>query len=236
MKKKHQYTLMGALMLGALYSSTMPARAQIKAFTFPVLDATGGGQTTFGSIGLEFEVLDPLGITLTDYGAYDNAQNGFTNAVVLQMYSLTGNSYTASPLPPVDPTGSSGTAVGGTVSFAPGISGTLEGSTRFKPLASPFVILPGKYLIAMASSGELYSNDPTGSGVLTNSGAGALSFTGAVSRYDFAALPAYRNIAYDKTGPTFKFTPNTVTAPEPGTLALLGLGIMGFVTRRRRKN
>jgi hypothetical protein len=221
MNKQQTYCVIGALVLACLGLNAQTTHAQTTAFTFPVADATAGAQTTFGSIGLEFEVIDPLGITLTDYGAYDNAQNGFTNPVTIQMYSVNAFADTT------------GTTVGIALPIPSGA--TLDGTSRFVPLSSSLVLLPGKYVISMISSGELYANDTSGLGVVTNAGAGALSFTGAVSRFGFGAFPDFRNGDYDKAGPTFKFIPNTITAPEPTTLALFGLGVTAFIARRRKK-
>jgi PEP-CTERM motif len=220
---------MGALVIdtfviGCLLLGSQAAHAQTPAFTFL---ATVGADTTFGSIGLEFEVIDPLGITLTDYGAYDSSQNGFTNPVTVQIYSINAL------------TDTSGTTVGVALPITSGA--TLDGTSRFVPLSSSLVLLPGKYVISMVSNGELYANDPSGNGVILNSGAAlapqvvTLGIGTYRSRFGFGAFPDFRNNVYDKAGPTFKYTPNTVATPEPSTLVLLGLGTAAFIARRRKK-
>jgi hypothetical protein len=224
MNKRQIHCVIGTLVLACLGLNAQTTHAQTTAFTFP---ATVGADPTFGSIGLEFEVIDPLGITLTDYGAYDSSQDGFTNPVTIQMYSVNAL------------TDTTGTTVGVALPIPSGA--TLDGTSRFVPLSSSLVLLPGKYVISMISSGELYANDVSGNGVILNSGAAlapqvVTSGIGAYrSRYGFGAFPDSRNDVYDKAGPTFKYTPNTIVAPEPGTLALFGLGATAFIARRRKK-
>jgi PEP-CTERM motif len=225
MNKRYTQAVLGTLLLGCLSLGTSTTtQAQTTAFTFPT---TTGADTTFGSIGLEFEVIDPLGITLTDYGAYDSSQDGFANPVTIQIYSINAL------------TDTSGTTVGVALPITSGA--TLDGTSRFVPLSSSLILTPGKYVISMVSNGELYANDPSGNGVILNSGAAlapqvvTLGIGTYRSRFGFGVFPDFRNNVYDKAGPTFKYTANTVATPEPTTLALFGLGATAFIVRRRKK-
>jgi hypothetical protein len=234
MNKRHTHTFLGAFAFGCLFLSPLTAQAQTTAFVFGTGVGTNNGKE---SIGLEFEVVAPLGISVSDYGAFDSNQDGFfdaTNAptsLQIQMYQV------------VNFTDTTGTPVGSTLSI-PG-SAPLDAGTgsRFSPLGTALTLLPGKYVIAgwgwnpnELHGDPLFSPPPT---LVTNSGAGALDFTGAVSRFSISNanldFPSFRNGFLQKTGPTFKFTTNAAASPEPGTLALLGTGIIGFFVRRRKK-
>ena len=213
--------LIGTLALGCLtLGSFSKANAQATAFTFPV---SSGLDTTFGSIGMEFTVVSP--ITVTALGAYDNLQDGFATNNIVQIYSL--SSLTAT----------SGTALGSSITLN-GFNGILAGNSRFIPIA-PLVLNPGTYLINMTSNGELYRNDPSGAGVVPYATVPAnvnpLNFTGAVSRFGTGAFANSRNLNFDKAGPTFQFTPPIAPAPEPGTMALLSMGVVAIVAKRRKK-
>jgi hypothetical protein len=81
-----------------------------------------------------------------------------------------------------------------------------------------------------AQSGTNCSGDPTGT--FCNFTAVGLSFAGVAHSIDFGGT--VNQIAFDDI--TFGAATPGGTVPEPGTLALLGLGLLGTVAGRRRSS
>jgi hypothetical protein len=91
------------------------------------------------------------------------------------------------------------------------------GGTVFNSAADlAFFTQPGPNIV--------FTVDATVIASVANQGSGTATFQNTIT-----------NSAQGSITVTYDFTPNNNVAPEPGTLALLALGAVGFVAARRRK-
>jgi hypothetical protein len=217
--------LSGTLVLGCLsLGSLTTANAQTNLFNFPAAPTpvTGTVQQTFGSLGMEFLVLSTINVT--DVGAHDEGADGFTNSSKFNLYSI--------PSAQAAITGAGLFAT--SVDLAPGVYDSVA-RARFVSLGSVLTLTPGFYVAVWESNQENYFNDVTGVIVSPNRSSGIvgpIDYRLGISRFGAGRQPNGLNLTYDKTGATLKFS--VVTAPEPTTMALLSLGVIGLITRRRK--
>ena len=88
-----------------------------------------GNQGYGGSLGMDFQTTTP--ILISDLGAFDSGLGGFSGLTANQSISVElFNTKTKKPISPV-------------VTFTKKDPGTLDGSSRFKPLASPIRLATG---------------------------------------------------------------------------------------------
>jgi PEP-CTERM motif len=226
-----QNLIVGMLALGCVsLGSLTTAHAQTNLYTFPAAPlATGTIQGTFGSLGMEFKVLSTINVTAV--GAHDEGNNGFANSSKFNIYSI------PSSQAPISGAGLLGTSV----DLAPGVYDSVA-RAKFVNLGTALTLTPGFYVAVWESNGENYFNDPSGNGVFGQVGTtpakaagivGPIDYTLGISRFGAGLVPNGLNLNYDKTGATLKFA-LPVAAPEPTTMALMGLGVVGLIARRRK--
>lgn len=187
-----------------------------------------GVQNFGGSLGIDF-VVNSGGAVLRSLGAFDSNADGILSAggITTQLWQRNNNGT------PNDPTDDTGTLITSDT-FSAAVPGTLEGSYRFKDLASPLSLAAGDYTIvafgydAAELNGNIFSPDNV---PYSDEGNGTISFVGR-SRYGapgaFPDSPDTLPVQY--MGPSFKFS----AVPEPGTAAFGGLLAAALLRRRNR--
>ncbi len=192
-----------------------------------------GSQGYMSGLGADFDVVNPTGIEVTALGYFDHLRDGITSATTIHVsiYDRTGS-------------GSELLRLG----FDLADPGLLEAGTsnRFKDLVSPLHLDPGEYSVVAIgfnlvdhNANTVHGNSPP----TTDDGGGLLDLTGMLTRYGGALGTLPTNTGF--YGPTYAFgagtfefeaSVDTSAVPEPGTLLLFGLGLMGVgvCVRRRR--
>ena len=181
-----------------------------------------GNQAWGGTLGQVFTLSGPAR-DVTSLGAFDGAVVGFAAGTTITV-GISNTTYT---------TIFTQTTFTNVAAGVPG-----SGSFTFKTLGAPVTLSAGNYLLFAYGYNASDLNFNTFGAVspfTLNTFGGSVSYGSS----PFAIAPnSVPNIAEPQTGrygfASFAFSPLGV-APEPGTLALLGLGIMaGAVARRRR--
>ena len=214
-------------LLTALAIFGLTGVVSVYAATIAYSDIGGVGNQAFGgNLALDFTVIAP--ISVTSLGAFNASGTGTINGTIrVAIFN------------------SSGTEVAGPAVFH-GPS-TLVGFDVFQTI-TPVILLPGSYEVdavgfsAADPNGNLNVPVPSTPGPTLNTGGGLLTFTGA--SYDAATIlddpttcagcqgaPTPQNQQFDAG--TFMF--NAVNAPEPGTFALFGFGIIALSAVLRRR-
>ena len=200
------------------------SQAQLIAPTFSTTGALAGNQGWGGSLGTYFTVTGSF--LLRDIGVFDSDANGFASGTTLNVAIFT----------------QAGVQVTTTQTFTQGSPGSLgAGSYRFKSLPGGDLTLnTGNYAIVAQGFNDNDKNYNS-FGVGSSINVGYFDFQGSnlafgQSYYGIAStleLPALGGDPADRFGAGVF----TVMIPEPGTLALLGLGLapIALVIRRRRK-
>jgi len=221
MKMKRLSAFFGLLVLAGAVS----ARADNIAYT----DQAGAGRQAFGgNLALNFNVLSP--ITVTELGVFNASGSGAIFGTIQVVIYNTGTKTAVTPV----------------VTFSGNYTPAGLGYDVFQGI-TPVVLGVGSYEVdAVGFSGF----DPNGninyggSGPILNDFAGSLAFTGA--SYDGSpvlddpsscpgcvSLPT-QSSQFDAG--TFGNGTVVTTTPEPGTLTLLGSGLLGLAAHLRRKS
>ena len=134
-------------------------RAGIIAYDVP--GGTVGNQNFGNSLGMDFNVNDASGVTITDVGVFDDGSNGINGPLNVAIYDRR-----------------TGTIVPGSSAVLNGSDGTANGGHRFASLAAP-LNLPGGFQGSIVAYGynaaELNGNGGT---LSTTAGGGSIDFVG----------------------------------------------------------
>lgn len=227
--------LLACLAVLVLAGGALPATAvPIVAYDVPAGQAGNQGWT--GGLGMDFDVITAITVSSLGVFASPSEHGGGpdinNSGLFAQIFSLTG-----APMSEV-------------LSFTSGSSGTALGGSLFKDLTTPLTLLPGSYSIVawgyddaerngnLGCNGDLcgFGNDISGS--TTDDGGGLIAFVGGARYSD----PGVTGVLPDHIdgGPANRYYAGTFTyevaaVPEPGSLILLGSGLLGLGVRSRRK-
>ena len=156
------------------------SESNVTAYGVP--SGTVGSQTYSGALGMDFDALRP--VTVSELGCFDSGANGLSRTITVVLWSRRQN---GTPANPADDT--AGTVMASEV-FTTASPGTLTGTQRFKPLATPLLLPAGSYTMVAYNYG---SGEPNGNNAAflnsVNAGSGALAFVGT-SRYGSATVPS----------------------------------------------
>jgi hypothetical protein len=217
----------GAL-VATLVVAVLPMSATAALTTMHSATTTSGNQA-WSSVGLQFDVLAPTGISVAELGVYDSGGDGISGNDVLSTVLFDS---TQTVLAQVD--------------FAAGdLDMTFDSASNylFKSLTSSLVLAPGQYTIVsygFTSGNNEHNSNNGGTGPNFDDGGGLISFyqsvwgTGSDAPGTFpvnSGSPDY----FDAPNMRFGAVPSTPTVPAPGALLLgsMGVGLVGWMRRRR---
>jgi len=213
----------------AIALTALTARpAQADPFTAEAFTATieEGNQTyTAMSLGMDFEVIDPWGVTVFGVGVFDDRGDGLLTSHYVRIYDLLTQTVVAS------------------MNIEAG-QGTLIGGHRYVPLPQP-VSLPQGFQGTIVAGYGMGNQDSAGN---------THGFLMEVTPPDFHGGDALVNIGQSRYvlsdllfpdtpdpwyggGPANRYHAGSFqyyANPEPGTMALLGAVLGGAAWRRRR--
>lgn len=191
---------------------------------------TTNGNQAYSSVGLEFEVNAPLGISIESLGVYDSGHNGIIGSAVLS--TVIWDVSTETSLVQMD--------------FTAGDPGTFDAASNYllKPLTTPLALGPGEYIIAsygFDAFNKEHNKINGGNGPTFNDGGGLISFLdpvfGLLADGGDDAPDVYPTIYEDLhddyfSGPNMDYY---AVVPVPGAvlLGILGLGAVGVKLRNR---
>ena len=202
---------------------TIASLAVAAPITAYIPGASTGSQAWAGNLGMDFDVSSSVNVSaLGAFGPRSGFSQGTTISVGI-FDRVTGSAVTPS------------------LSFT-GVSGIFDLASHswFQALNVPVLLGPGGYSVVAVGYN---SNDHNGnSGNITDpvgstNGGGLLTFVGG-SRYDGSGSLAFPGII--DGGPANRyyagnFQFDAAAVPEPGTYAMMGLGLLGLAALRRRR-
>lgn len=208
----------------ALALAGLAARADYIAYQAGPLT---GNQNYADGLGMDFDVVTPQGIVVTQLGAYDSGGNGFAGAITVRLYARNNN---GTPANPFDDTGGAVLAQAVLPTGAASQALPLSAGHRLMDILD-VALAPGSYTMFAIGYGADQNGNSSSSanwGVLDNGG-GAVAFVGQ-SRYGGGGgFPNTVDGAVQRYGAgTFTFF-----VPEPGTVAG-ALLLLGAALRTRR--
>ncbi|WP_309712591.1 DUF4082 domain-containing protein [Armatimonas sp.] len=214
------HILVALTLLSGTALTTTTAHAQTTAFTIPSNPALRG--VTGFTVGYTFTV-GASAISVTDLGFWDQDQDGLFLSHPITIWNGSGTSL-------------------GTATVPSGTGATLDNAYRYVSLGgSPIALAAGQtYTIGAFFPNPGFPNpsdnspDSISGGSITAASGIAL---GAARFNPFNAFPTGDIVGTGQyMAPNFKFTASGGgAAPEPGTLALLALGGVAVLAKRRRK-
>jgi hypothetical protein len=135
---------------------------------YEITAGKAGNQAFGGALGADFIVVEA--VVVTELGVFDDNSDGLSRTITAELWSRDDGGTVQ------DGSDDSGGAVLVSKVFAPGDPGTLQGGSRFKPLAEPLTLHPGAYTIVAHGYGAGERNgNGTGFNIL-NDGSGLLDF------------------------------------------------------------
>jgi hypothetical protein len=197
-----------ASLLALGFGATLQAQAAAINLTTPGTEYSGGLYT----LGFAFTVNSNS--TITSLGVYDSGADGLNSRGEVGLWDTAGNLLASTTVP------------AGTV-------GELDGLFRYVNI-SGFNLIAGTQYIIGAFTTDLASSLGTGQGGTGSIDANVNVIVDRFSNFNstFSFPDTSNGLAGGAwLGANFR----TGTVPEPGTLALLGLGLAGFAAARRRK-
>lgn len=200
----------------ALLVVTMSVTAP--AWAGPAIDFTGTviagneGSSPGGVRGWVFDVLPSAGIAISHLGVYDRDADGLGEAHDVGIWNSIGTLVATGTVPA-------------------GIAAPLDSNDLFRLVDIVDVNLPqaGNYVIGAYYSNLVDGFDSQVSGLTTHP---SISYTGKLFLLNVAGLQQPTTSAGQQPG---YFGPSFEVVPEPSTLALAALGLLGIALRRRSK-
>jgi hypothetical protein len=182
------------------------ANAAAINMTIPGGEYSGGPYT----LGFEFRVINTEAVG--SLGVYDSGMDGIAAPATVGIWDTSGNLLVSAVVP-------SGTA------------GRLDGFFRYVDI-TPFTLIAGiDYVIGS------YLNDTASSYLTGQGGAGSVDPNVVLvnNRYGATGTFAFPDVTTNTGGAWLGANFEAAAVPEPATLALIGLGLLGFGMVRRRK-
>jgi hypothetical protein len=201
--------LTGALLLGVA-SAPVGAQAPAVDFTSPTLDFTNGNW----SLGFEFDVLNPLGVSVTHLGFYDAGRDGITGDHPVGIWDAAMNLLASA-----------------TVTSA----SSLIGWFRWESIVALHLPAATGYRIAAVTGSDLYTWNPNG--FMVHPDINFVTDRWVETTGTTLVFPVSSDGEDGYFGANFMLDSDqqVVPVPEPMAMALLGMGLLGLEAVRRRR-
>lgn len=185
--------------------------------------AAAGAQLSNGpfTLGWSFNVVNPNGIQVTDLAVYVQGGAALLESHDVGIWDSTGTLVDSATIP----------AGGGILEVDQG------GAQTWRDVFAPVFLAPGTYTIGATWNNNLdpmifdvlQAGNLAGQGLANFNGPGVVLIANAYIAGGFAEPLASTGDAHSYFGPNFE------TVPEPGTLIMLGTGVLGLAGALRRK-